>query len=463
VTRLSGLGRNSLQLISRQDNVGVNDMLGARAIVIGSGIAGLSAAAALVDHFGEVVVLERDRAVLRALPRPGVPQGRQPHLLLCGGAAAFRQLFPDFDTDMIACGGIPYSPSGDLRSEIPGFTVLPPREFGLRSIAAPRPLLESVLATRLIAHPNVVLKSHVRASRIGTNVDGMVTGVESVGHNGGFGFEHADLVIDASGQGALTIACLGECGRAPPSIETVGIDIGYSSAVVSFSALDPGFVGIVTHPARGSSRMGYMIRISPDEWHVLLVGRGADQPPADTSSFVDFAESLGTPTIAGLLRQATGSDRAARFHFPANIRRRFTAASEPPAGLLPIGDTLCRFNPIYGQGMTVAAQEAVLLGSLLRRQTADAGWQRRLTRQHLAGCDALIDPAWSFSVIPDFAFPETTGTRPHDLQDRLDQRATTLRQAVDDADVHRAFIEALHLLHPGEAASLGSASLLAAY
>lgn len=425
-------------------------MLGSRAIVIGAGIAGLSAAAALLDHFENILILERDPAAMDARPRAGVPQGHQPHLLLCGGAAALHQLFPGFDADTIAGGGIPYNPSSQLPSEIPGYALLPRRDFGFRSVAMRRPLLESVLGARLVGHRRVQLKAGMRALRIRLSADGAkVTGVEVVDRAGNIGFESADLVIDASSQGALTIAALDQSGRMPPPTEVVGVDIGYSSAVFSIPDFQPDAVGLATHPAQGSSRMGYMIRLSGHEWHVLLVGRGDDQPPAEIKSFLDFARSFATPTIANALKLATSFDAFRRFRFPASIRRRFVGASELPAGLLPLGDAMCRVNPIYGQGMTIAAQEALLLRRLLERRTARSASD--LTRQYLAGCELIIDPAWSFSVIPDFAFDATVGKRPADLQDHLARRDQTLRRAVDDADTHRAFIEAMHLLPTADA------------
>ena len=432
-------------------------MLASRAIVIGSGIAGLSAAAAVNEYFEEVVIFERDRVTLEPRPRPGAPQGRQPHLLLCGGAAAFQQLFPGFDADVIAAGGIAYSPSRDLRSEIPDLPVLPRRDLGFRSLAARRPLLESVLARRAIARPGVTLRSGARVLRIATTADGTrVTGVESVDREGNVGFEPADLVIDASGTGTPTIACLKQSGRASPVTETVGVDIGYSSTVYALPGYEPDFIGLVTYPAAGSSRTGYMIRVSQDEWHIVLVGRGNDQPPADIGSYLDFAASLSTPTIANALQNATASEPIARFRFPANVRRRFAGPSEPPAGLLPIGDGLCRFNPVYGQGMTVAAQEALLLRNLLSRASTRDDWQHALTQPYLNGCEALVDRAWSFSVIPDFAYAETTGTPPADLQERLARHGEMLRQAVDDAEVHHAFLEALHLVERPDTAEFAA-------
>lgn len=419
-------------------------MLGSRAIVIGSGIAGLSAAAALLDQFSSVLVLERDRTEAYGYPRPGVPQGRQPHLLLCGGAEALRMLFPDIETDFAAHGAVFFSPSVNMRHEFPGMATLPKREFGFRSISLPRPTLENVLRAWLARHPRVNLRNGARAAHIRT-ADGEAVGVEFTSRGAGRGFAAADLIVDATAQGSLILSCLEKLGHPPITTEQVHIDLGSASAIFSIPDIAQDLVSATTHPAPDSTRAGYMIRLSADSWHVLMIGRGKEHPPGDMAGFLEFARKLGTSTIADALRLAISAGPIARFRFPASIRRNYAAFDALPAGLLPIGDAMCRFNPVYGQGMTVAAQEALLLRHFLAA-SGGAGWKNDLAHSYLQASDKVIDRAWGFSVIPDFLYPQTVGSPPADLQERLDQRAERICRAVSDPVTHRELIQAQHLL-----------------
>lgn len=428
--------------------------LGGTAVVIGAGIAGLSAAQALADSFDAVVVLERDDPPSTDRPRPGAPQGSQAHLLLAGGFQALSDLMPGFGQDLQAAGAVPYTVGLDIRSEIPGLGALPKRDIALSSFATTRPRLEEVLFRRVAALGNVDVRPGSRVAGIRTTPDGSpygwrVTGVRYEGADGGLRELGADLVVDASGRAVLTTACLEAAGREPPRQTVIGVDMGYSTGVFFIpdsAGLD--FVAAATLPqAPDDSRAGYMLRIGEGLWQVSLAGRGDERPPGDVEAFLAFASSLSTQTIANALEYAGLPDEIARFGLRASVRRHFDGTSLPH-GLLAIGDALCRFNPIYGQGMSVAAQEARLLRDILARRAGTPAPLMGLAREFLAGADALIAAAWEFSAIPDYAYPQTEGERPADLEEKLRLQGEMFGRAMDDPEAHRALMERMHLLAP---------------
>jgi len=182
-----------------------------------------------------------------------------------------------------------------------------------------------------------------------------------------------------------------------------------------------------------------------------LGGRHGEKPPGEWAGFLGHARQLRTPTIYEAINRAERLGEVARFGFPASVRRHFERFDTFPRGLLPFGDAICRFNPIYGQGMSVAAQEACLLHQLLRRQAEDTSPLVGLASAFFAGACTLIDGPWALAAVPDFVFPETEGQRPEAFERSLEYGAALNRLAAQDADVHKLMAEVLHLLKPRSA------------
>lgn len=428
----------------------MNKHIGGQAVVIGAGIAGISAAKALADAFDSVVILERDSALLPGEPRSGVPQGRQVHLLMSGGFMAFQQLFPGIHQDLLKAGSIAYTAGRDLRIEFESAGTLPRRDFGFLSHALPRPRLEALLCSRLAALDNIAIRRGARVSDIGVCREGnWVTGVHYQAADGRSEHVEARLVVDASGRGGPTITHLRTTGRALPRETVIGIGLGYASCSFSIPEADaPNVVGMATLPAPpDGTRSGYMLRLGGDRWHVALVGRNDDWPPAETEACLAFADSLATPTIGTALRAGRPLDTIARFAFPESVWRHFDPRSLP-AGLIPIGDAICRLNPVYGQGMTVAAQEALLLRNLLADHSNGVRPIEALCTDFLACTEALLELPWVTSAVPDFAYPFTTGDRPANLDELLARQAHMVQDAFQDAEAHRAWTAAQHLVRP---------------
>jgi 2-polyprenyl-6-methoxyphenol hydroxylase-like FAD-dependent oxidoreductase len=127
--------------------------------------------------------------------------------------------------------------------------------------------------------------------------------------------------------------------------------------------------------------------------------------------------------------------------------RHFERLDVFPRGLLPIGDAICRFNPVYGQGMSVAALEACLLGRLLQRLGDEGDPIASLAPTFFTEVQPLLETPWSVATL-DFAFPDTRGQRPADFETTLKFGIALNQLAAEDPAVHKLTLEVQHLLKP---------------
>lgn len=426
-------------------------ILGKQAVVIGAGIAGLTAARALVDHFEQVTVLERDSLPTTAAHRASTPQARHVHGLMTGGLLALSELYPGFESVLESAGAVPMSSGLDIRIERPGFDPFPMRDLKIRNYAISRSTLEFTVRQCTLRDTNLRLQSDCRVTGIVANADGTV--VEGVHFHGADRVTQtlpADLVVDASGRGAPTLAVLKSTGRATPTETTIGVDVGYATAVYDIPDDAPrDWKGVMTFPLMPhSSRGGLLLPFEGRRWMVSLGGRGDDKPPGDEAGFLDYARQLRTPTIYNAIRDATRTGEIARYVFPQSMRRHFERIHNWPRGLIPIGDSICQFNPIYGQGMSVAAQEAVLMRRLLARSEGAGDPLAMLAPAFFAEVNTLLETPWMMAAIPDFVFPGTEGERPADLQRNLKFAAALTRLAARKPDVHKLMVEVQNLVKP---------------
>jgi 2-polyprenyl-6-methoxyphenol hydroxylase-like FAD-dependent oxidoreductase len=430
--------------------------IGKQAVVIGAGMGGLAAAGAVADHFEQVIVLERDSLPNQAVPRLGVPQSRHLHALFPGGQRALADLFPHFEQDLADAGAVPLRMAGDLRVEFPGLGPFPSRDFGWLFYGASRPLIELTARRQAERLANLTLRSRDRVIELTATPDGsIVMGVRCESADGRQEVLAADLVIDASGRGAPTLAMLRWCGQPEPDEIVIGVDLHYTTAtfVIPEDAIprdaSTNWKGVATHAhAPERSRGGYMFPIEGNRWIVTLTGRLGERPPAEPDGFMDYARRLETQTIYNAIKHAERERGFERYAFPASTWRRFDRLSSFPRGLLPIGDSICRFNPVYGQGMSVAAQEARLLNELLKQRATKVDPLAELAPAFFAESLPLIEAPWNMSAVPDMVYPETRGERPADFENRLKYNGALLRTAMHDAAVHRLMTEVQQLLKP---------------
>ena len=422
--------------------------IGGTAVVIGAGIAGLSAAAALSQFFPHVIVLERDELPAGPTPRPGVAQGRHPHLLLVGGLRALEQLFPGCGDDLAAAGAVRYRVSQDIRVEQPGFHPYPQRDFGFFSYAMSRPLLETVVRRRLAQISNVTVRTATRVLEIVAASGGsVVQGVRIENEDKATETLSADLIIDASGRGVPTLAFLKACGLAPPQETAIGIDVTYATAQFSIpdSAPSDWKVLAVMGDPRGNRSGGGVFPLEGRRWMVTLAAAHGDKPPGDPAGYMQLAQTLRTATIYNAIRSAERIGDIERFAFPASVRRHFERLESFPRGLLPLGDAICHFNPIFGQGMSVAAIEACELKKLLTARSGQADPLGGLAAPYFAAITPVVDTPWGVANL-DFVFPQTRGVRPEGFEGTLMFSAALNRLAAREPEIHKISTEIQHFL-----------------
>jgi 2-polyprenyl-6-methoxyphenol hydroxylase-like FAD-dependent oxidoreductase len=425
-----------------------NSYLGKRAIVVGAGLAGLSAARVLSDYFDEVMILDRDELPDDAISRPGVPQSKQPHLLLGGGLKALENLFPGLGNELMLAGAEPIDPGFDLLIEAPGRDVWPRIKFSWSTYSLTRPLIERIVRRQVARIENIKVRGGCRVLNIvSENKVHAATGIQCQMIGGSRETVKSDLIVDASGNGSLTVEFLKSTGRRGPEETSMGVNIRYASALFERSQICDDYKGVASLPSgREEPRGGVIVPAENNSVHVGFSGRGKNIPPIDGNEFLSYARQLRTLTIYNAIKNAKRLTDITPASFPESRWRHFAQVPDFPRGLLPLGDAICRFNPVYGQGMTVATQEASTLSDLL--QTLDGDSLATLAPTFLTKAETLIADPWAMSAIPDFIYPETIGERPPDLEDRLNFQGAVHRLAVRDVEIYQLLIEIMHLLKP---------------
>jgi 2-polyprenyl-6-methoxyphenol hydroxylase-like FAD-dependent oxidoreductase len=413
---------------------------------------GLTAAKALSSYFEEITVLERDALPAAPEARTGTPQSRQVHVLLRGGLDALIEFFPDFETELEHAGAVRARVGSEILVESPGFDPFPQRDLGFHTLCMTRPLVEFVARRFVEQQRNIALYPRCRAIEFIESPDQTaVTGVRYDEANGKGKALTADLVVDASSRGTLTLELLEKIGMPRPEETEIGIDLGYATATFEIPLTAPRGWQAVIHRANAQSGRGaFLFPIENKRWHVNLNGMHGESPPDKVEDFIAFAKTLRTPTIYDAIKGAVPVGPIYRFGLPCSIRRRFETLESFPDGLLPIGDVICRFNPAFGQGMSVVAQEVGVLKRLLEARTAGANPLDGLALAFFAAIQGVLAAPWSVAE-NDFIYEKTRGQCPKDFQQRLKFGFALQRVAAEDAAVHRIMAEVNNLVKPPSA------------
>lgn len=388
--------------------------LGERAIVIGASMSGLLTARVLSDHYREVVLLERDAIPAEPGLRKGVPQAAHTHALLPRGRETLEALFPKLTSELAGQGAVLGDPLADVRRYMGGGYYCQ-RPTGRLGLMVSRPTLEAYVRSRVLALPNVHAIDGIDVlAPVATDARTRVTGVRTIPHSasttaGGARVWDSDLGVDATGRGSRTPAWLAALGYAPPQEETVRVGMAY---VTRLYRRRPehlhGAKMLMVAPTPECRRAAIAIAQEGDRWTVTLAGYAGNHPPLDEAGLREFARGYPAPEVLELVQQAEPLGPPVRAIFPANRRRRYERLASFPEGFLVVGDAICSFNPMCGQGMTVAALEAAVLAECLV-DTAGMGRPGELRRRFFARAAAAIDVPWGMNSANDRYMTEAEG------------------------------------------------------
>jgi 2-polyprenyl-6-methoxyphenol hydroxylase-like FAD-dependent oxidoreductase len=419
---------------------------GKKVVVIGASMAGLLAARALADHFEQVTLLERDTFPAPGANRKGVPQGKHTHVLLELGRQIMEEYLPGLTDELTGLGAVTITDASLNVRWFHSGGYHQPGVSGIAGVGVSRPTLEALVRARVLALPNVQAVEGCNVLGLVTTADNSrVTGVHLVRRQAGSVEETmmADLVVDASGRGSRSPAWLEELGYERPAVEEVRIGMGYTTCYYRRQPEHvPGLNGIVLMATPPDKRLGVMLAQDGDRWVVTIGGYLGDHAPTDHQGFLESARRLPTSHIYNVIKDAELLSGPVAYKFPANLRRRYEKLGRFPEGYLVFGDALCSFNPIYGQGMTVAATEAVALGECL------ANGRNQLAKHFLAKASKIIDVPWSTAVGNDLSFPEVEGSRTPMVRFLNWYVGKVHLAAHNDARVSIAFLKVTNMIAP---------------
>jgi 2-polyprenyl-6-methoxyphenol hydroxylase-like FAD-dependent oxidoreductase len=404
--------------------------LGKTAVVLGGSAAGLCTAGALAPYFDQVLVLERDELPAEAEHRRGVPQSKHPHFLLNSGRRAIGALFPSFEDELIAAGGLHLMPSMDA-AYLDGEGWSARKRGSMTMVYSSRILIERVLRDKVRGLANVIIREGVTVGgltvRDGGTRDGAVTGVDFATATGD---EHvdADFVVDALGRGSPIGTWLVAAGWPEPEVRTLDAKVTYSSRWYDLpsTAERPAswwwqHLAIMPTPDKGEhpAEHEFLVNFFPIEGNrvIACMGSWGHEMPRTTDAFVGSARRVRTPLFADAMDRCAATSEVHLTRSTGNKWRRYDLLRTPPQGLVFVGDSICAFNPFYAQGISSAAGSALLLREhLSRAERLDAGFYSRFfARQRKS-----LSVPWSLAMARDQGYECAVGTeKPREWKRRI--------------------------------------------
>lgn len=411
---------------------------------MGGGLAGLLLARVLSERAQAVVLVERDRLPSGDVDRKGVPQGRHAHALLARGQAVYESLFPGLRAELRSKGAM-FGDLADQRWMIQGRLLPLPEGLGPGSFMCSRPLLERCVRARVSALPNVEVRDGTLVSGLLASA-GCVRGVRVRPSVAGATEEAlaADLTVDATGRGSKLPVWLEALGYAAPAEERLSVGVRYATV---WARRHPrhadGGQCVVVAAAPPNRRCGVAIAVDADRWLVTLQGYLGEPVGGGWHGMVEFARGLPCAALYTLMQDSQPLSEVVTATFPYSRFRRYDRLKRHPDGVLAAGDAICSLNPIFAQGMTIAALSALELAQVLKTQPLPRAWPAFYQRYR-----SLLAVPWSMAAGNDLRFAELEGprTRAGELLSKYMDRLTWV--AGEDPDVAAAFLHVAHMLAP---------------
>ena len=439
----------------------MSDNGNSHALVVGAGIAGLAAAAAIAPFFATVTVFEKDELPGEARHRRGVGHGLQLHILLKGGELALEELLPGTREALIAAGAAEIKCAEDVTIWERSFRH-PMRDIGYSQLGMSRRAYEHVLRRQVQAIANVQIRDRISVEALLIEND-RLAGLEFSDASATQAVR-GDLVVVATGRSGQLARWLAEAGL--PAIPTTELGIEVNYATGRFAKPDR-FKGehrfIACFPNPPEVGLGLLVPVENDEWLIAMGGRFDTRAPVEPDALLRYAEALPIPDIAERLRDAPMVEPVRAYRVPSASWWHFDRYEALPERLVPIGDSITSFNPTFGQGMSVAAKHAVVLRRALAARRSSGKALDGLAADYLPDAMEASAQAWSVASAVDLEYSQTIGTRPPDYDKSLAWMEAMRRAVLRHPEVHKLRFEIGNMIRPGTASREGPlAALIAA-
>ena len=413
------------------------------AVVLGGGMAGLFAANVLADHFERVTVVERDGGS-NDERRAGVPQSRHVHVLLLRGVQVLRRRFPGLEEELLALGAPPLNWLKETAALAAGGW-LPRFNLDLLGFSVSRDLLERQVREHLRRRDNIRFRNGHRVTHLCANSDNSrITGAVCAA-NGETVTLHADLVVDACGRASRLPRWLAEFGYAAPRESTVNADVGYTTRWYRIPAGWQADWKMVLLGTRYPDISGGAVvqPVEDNRWVVTLVGYAGNHPPTDEAGFEAFARNLIGRQVWEAISAAEPLSGIIGYRRTENHWRHFEGLKRWPQGLIALGDSVCAFNPVYAQGMTVSALSAEVLDGALR-SSGSAGlglaFQKKLAK--------MLQTPWQLATSDDFRWAGRTAGDATFFDRLMHRYIEHVLNRIQRKEVCLTFFNVAHLVSP---------------
>ncbi|WP_180322410.1 FAD-dependent oxidoreductase [Mesobacillus foraminis] len=416
-------------------------------IVIGGGVAGKLTAKALSSFFEEVIILEADQEYKQKGPRKRTPQSHQPHIVLKKGAESIEQLFPGFKGELIKEGSPVTNFTNDLKWLHFGY-VKQPFEGDLLLNQQSRPLLEWILDRFVKQVTNVLFRyeSTVESLLFDPNKT-KVIGVElrSKGSNNREKL-YADLVVDTSGFASKSRDWLSENGFEIKE-EKVKIDLVYATRCYQLKyPKKQGWKNLlysVSYP--DNPNYGSVQLVEDGQYLVTVGGYGDKYSIATNEDFKQLVRNLPLQDVSQFIEKAEALTDVKVHRVPFQVRRRYDLAKHFPENFIVIGDANCRFDPLFAQGISVVAAEALELQKCLEREAGvHKGFEKKLHKK----IAKIIATPWDLAITEALRNPEIKGKRSFILPIKLWYTKRVFQVSAYDPEVYMRLVRVMNLVQP---------------
>ncbi|WP_053368810.1 FAD-dependent oxidoreductase [Bacillus sp. FJAT-27245] len=421
-----------------------------RALIIGGGIAGKLAARVLSEHFIEVVIIEKDKEAAGPGTRKGVPQGSHLHALLHAGEQGLESLFPGITESFYSGGALKINSTKDLAWFHHGVWKLR-YDGGYTTTLQTRFHLEWQIENYIKSIPNIsFLYKHFVKNFVWDEKQNKVIGLEMKDSDGNPWTLLADIVVDASGAGSFTAAWLEKLGISIP-VETADIGLCYVSKFFRLpDHPDMDWAIKLIYPNPPAEKIGGALsKVEGNRYITTLFGYqnafNEKEAAASNEAFLELAKKLPKPDIHNELLAGEPLGETAVYRIPRMTWRRYDKTNNLPEGLLLIGDAVCRIDPVFGQGMSIAVLEALRLQEIMWNKTLPLS---KGIRDYHRKAAEIISPIWTMVMAENLRYPGISDKIPFGLSFQQWFTKQIFLLSAKDEKIYDSFIKVMNLVEP---------------